>query len=54
MNVPIISITGNPNSLLAKYSNHHITVKVKKEACPLNLAPTSSTLLPSPWAMLWQ
>ena len=34
MNVPIISITGNPNSLLAKYSNHHITVKVKKEACP--------------------
>ena len=43
MNVPIISITGNPNSLLAKYSNHHITVKVKKEACPLNLAPTSST-----------
>ncbi len=43
MNVPIISITGNPNSLLAKYSNYHITVKVKKEACPLNLAPTSST-----------
>lgn len=43
MNVPLISITGNPNSLLAKYSNHHITVKVKKEACPLNLAPTSST-----------
>lgn len=43
MNVPIISITGNPNSLLAKYSNYHITVKVQKEACPLNLAPTSST-----------
>ncbi len=43
MNVPLISITGNPNSLLAKYSNYHITVKVKKEACPLNLAPTSST-----------
>ncbi len=43
MNVPIISITGNPESLLAKYSTHHITVKVKKEACPLNLAPTSST-----------
>ncbi len=43
MNVPIISITGNPHSLLAKYSDHHITVKVKKEACPLNLAPTSST-----------
>ncbi len=43
MNIPIISITGNPKSLLAKYSNYHITVKVKKEACPLNLAPTSST-----------
>ena len=43
MNVPIISLTGNPDSLLAKYSNYHITVKVKKEACPLNLAPTSST-----------
>lgn len=43
MNVPIISLTGNPDSLLAKYSNYHITVKVRKEACPLNLAPTSST-----------
>ena len=43
MNVPIISMTGNPESLLAKYSNVHITVKVAKEACPLNLAPTSST-----------
>ena len=43
MNVPIISMTGNPNSLLAKYSNCHITVHVDKEACPLNLAPTSST-----------
>ncbi len=43
MNVPLISITGNANSLLAKYSDFHITVKVKKEACPLNLAPTSST-----------
>ena len=43
MKVPIISITGNSESLLAKYSNHHITVHVSKEACPLNLAPTSST-----------
>ena len=43
MNVPIISMTGNSNSLLAKYSDSHIKVKVKKEACPLNLAPTSST-----------
>ena len=43
MTIPIISMTGNENSLLAKYSNAHIKVWVKKEACPLNLAPTSST-----------
>lgn len=43
MNIPIISMTGNENSLLAKYSTAHIKVWVKKEACPLNLAPTSST-----------
>lgn len=43
MNIPIISMTGNPDSLLAKYSDAHILVHVKKEACPLNLAPTSST-----------
>lgn len=43
MGIPIISMTGNPQSLLAKYSNAHLLVKVAKEACPLNLAPTSST-----------
>ena len=43
MNVPIISMTGNEKSLLAKFSNAHLKVWVKKEACPLNLAPTSST-----------
>lgn len=43
MHIPIISMTGNEHSLLAKYSNAHIKVWVKKEACPLNLAPTSST-----------
>ncbi|MBR5083683.1 MAG: KpsF/GutQ family sugar-phosphate isomerase [Prevotella sp.] len=41
--IPIISMTGNPDSLLAKYSAAHILVKVEREACPLNLAPTSST-----------
>ncbi len=41
--VPLIGMSRNPNSLLAKYSVAHITVKVDKEACPLNLAPTSST-----------
>ena len=43
MEVPIIGMSGNPKSLLAKYSTYHINVKVEKEACPLNLAPTSST-----------
>jgi len=43
MNVPIIGMSGNPKSLLAKYSTYHINVNVEKEACPLNLAPTSST-----------
>ena len=43
MQIPIIGMSGNPQSLLAKYSTYHINVSVKKEACPLNLAPTSST-----------
>ena len=43
MKVPVISMSSNPQSLLAKYSTAHIQVKVAKEACPLNLAPTSST-----------
>ena len=43
MNIPIIGMSANPNSLLAKYSTVHIKVWVEKEACPLNLAPTSST-----------
>lgn len=41
--IPLIGMTGNADSLLAKYSTFHIIVKVAKEACPLNLAPTSST-----------
>ena len=43
MQIPIIGMSGNPKSLLAKYSTYHLTVQVEKEACPLNLAPTSST-----------
>ena len=43
MEIPIIGMSGNPASLLAKYSMYHINVSVNKEACPLNLAPTSST-----------
>lgn len=43
MNIPIIGMSGNPGSLLAKYSTVHLHVQVEKEACPLNLAPTNST-----------
>ena len=43
MEIPIIGMSGNPQSLLAKYSTCHLNISVKKEACPLNLAPTSST-----------
>lgn len=43
IDIPIIGMTGNPQSLLAKYSTCHLNVSVSKEACPLNLAPTSST-----------
>ena len=44
LNVPIIGMSGNPQSLLAKYSTCHLNVSVEKEACPLNLTPTSSTM----------
>ena len=43
MNVPIISLTGNVKSSIAKSSDFHLDVSVDKEACPNNLAPTSST-----------
>jgi arabinose-5-phosphate isomerase len=39
----IIALTGNPRSVLAKYSDIVIDVSVEKEACPLGLAPTAST-----------
>ncbi len=43
LNTPLITLTGNPDSTLAKTSNINIDVSIKKEACPLGLAPTSST-----------
>ncbi len=43
MHIPLIAMTGNPSSLLAKYAACHLNVSVEREACPLNLAPTSST-----------
>lgn len=41
--VKIISMTGNPASNLALMSDIHLHVKVEREACPYNLAPTAST-----------
>lgn len=39
----LISMTGNPDSSLARLADVHLNVAVDKEACPLNLAPTAST-----------
>ena len=39
----IIAMTGNPESTLAKNAHYHLNVNVTREACPMNLAPTSST-----------
>ena len=41
--VPLIALTGNPDSTLAQTADVHIDVSVSQEACPLGLAPTSST-----------
>jgi arabinose-5-phosphate isomerase len=43
MNVPVIAMTGKPESSLALAADVHLDVAVEKEACPLNLAPTAST-----------
>jgi len=41
--VPLIALTGNSQSTMAKFATVHIDVSVEQEACPLGLAPTSST-----------
>jgi arabinose-5-phosphate isomerase len=43
LGVPLISMTGNDQSILAKASEVHLNTGVETEACPLDLAPTSST-----------
>ena len=43
LGVPIIAMTGNPNSPLGLAADVHLNSSVAQEACPLNLAPTSST-----------
>ena len=43
LGIPLIAMTGNPESTLSSISSVHINVAVEQEACPLGLAPTSST-----------
>jgi arabinose-5-phosphate isomerase len=43
LGAPLIALTGNPASTLARNASVHIDVSVAQEACPLGLAPTSST-----------
>lgn len=43
LGVPLIALTGNPQSTLANFASVHLNVAVQQEACPLGLAPTSST-----------
>ncbi|NLD15665.1 MAG: KpsF/GutQ family sugar-phosphate isomerase [Gammaproteobacteria bacterium] len=43
LDIPLISMTGNPQSVLAQSATISLDAGVEKEACPLNLAPTSST-----------
>lgn len=43
LHVPLICITGRPESSMARAADVHLCVKVPKEACPLGLAPTTST-----------
>lgn len=43
LDVPLITLTGNPESILAKTATIHLDVSIRHEACPLGLAPTTST-----------
>ena len=43
LNIPLITLTGHSNSILASAARVHLDVSIDKEACPLGLAPTTST-----------
>ena len=43
LGVPLLALTGNPQSTLARLATVHLDISVPAEACPLNLAPTAST-----------
>ena len=49
--IPLIGMVGNRTSHLAEQSDYILDTTVSKEACPLDLAPTSSTAVRWPWAM---
>ncbi len=44
-NIPLIGLTGNPHSSLGNYADVFLDISVEKEACPLGIAPTTSTTL---------
>jgi arabinose-5-phosphate isomerase len=43
LGVPLVAITGRPGSPLSRLADLHLSVAIRQEACPLNLAPTAST-----------
>ncbi len=43
--IPLIGMTGNPNSSLGRYADVWLDISVEREACPLGVAPTTSTTL---------
>jgi arabinose-5-phosphate isomerase len=43
LGTPLVAMTGNQNSTMARYADYWLDCAVEKEACPLNLAPTAST-----------
>jgi arabinose-5-phosphate isomerase len=43
LGVPLVMMTGNPDSPLARHADIHLSAAIDREACPLNLAPTAST-----------
>lgn len=43
LGIPLISVTANADSTLAKFASFNLNIHIEREACPLNLAPTSST-----------
>jgi arabinose-5-phosphate isomerase len=43
LGVPLVAMTGNAASPLARHADLHLSIAIDREACPLNLAPTAST-----------